>query len=164
MELRVSSIKNAEYDLQKTNNNVKVIIISSYDKDIKFILPENKLILNFEDTEIPSQNAFNLMLAKKIHDFINTIDFNKYKLYICCDSGESRSAAVACAILRKYKENENMIWKDYNYHPNILVYDILCKEFGLRNSKLRLKYKKYINKKALRDKINKSRIKNKKSS
>ena len=105
MELRVSSIKNAEYDLQKTNNNVKVIIISSYDKYIKFILPENKLILNFEDTEIPSQNAFNLMLAKKIHDFINTIDFNKYKLYICCDSGESRSAAVACAILRKYKEN-----------------------------------------------------------
>lgn len=104
------------------------------------------------------------MLAKKIHDFINTIDFNKYKLYICCDSGESRSATVACAILRKYKENENMIWKDYNYHPNILVYDILCKEFGLRNSKLRLKYKKYINKKALRDKINKSRIKNKKSS
>lgn len=47
MELRVSSIKNAEYDLQKTNNNVKVIIISSYDKDIKFILQENKLILNF---------------------------------------------------------------------------------------------------------------------
>ena len=35
----------------------------------------------------------------------------------------------------------------------ILVYSILCEELGLKNSKIRLKYKTYINNKALRKKI-----------
>ena len=158
MEIRVSSIRKTEEDLKKLNNtNVKVIIISSYNKDIEIIKSEDKLILNFDDITIKSQNSFNTLLANKIHKFVDNIDFNKYKLYVCCDSGESRSSAVAACILRKYKYNENLIWKDYNYHPNVYVYDVLCKEFGLKNSLLRLKYKKYINEKVLRKKIKSSK-------
>lgn len=61
--------------------------------------------------------------------------------------------------IRKYKLNEKVIWKNYNYKPNLLVYKILCDEFKLKNSKLRLKYMEYINSKSLKTQINKSRRK-----
>ena len=158
MDIIVSSIKKAKLDLEKVNiNNIKAIIISSYNNDIEKIPVENKLVLNFDDITYTSLSSFSFSIAKKIHDFIDEINDKKYNLYICCDSGESRSSAIAACILRKNGEDENKIWKDYNYHPNILVYDILCKEFGLYNTKLRLKYKKYINDSALRKKIRKQR-------
>lgn len=158
MEIRVGSIKRVEEDLkQLSTNNVKVIIVSSYDKDIESINNQDKLVLHFDDITYKSDSSFDMSIARKIHSFIDNIDFNKYKLYVCCDSGESRSSAIAASILRKYNEDENIIWKDYNYHPNILVYEIMCKEFGLKNSSLRLKYKKYINDKTLKNKIKKNR-------
>ena len=84
MEIRIGSIKKTEDDLKKINkNNVKLIIISSYDKDIESIKTEDKLVLNFDDITIKNQNAFNTMLAKRIHNFVDNIDFNKYKLYVC---------------------------------------------------------------------------------
>ena len=158
MDIIVSSIKKAKLDLEKVNtNNIKAIIVSSYNNDIEKIPVENKLVLNFDDITYASLSSFSFSIAKKIHDFINEIDDEKYKLYICCDSGVSRSSAIAACILRKNGEDENKIWKDCNYHPNILVYDTLCKEFGLYNTKLRLKYKKYINDRTLSKKIRKQR-------
>lgn len=161
MELRVTSIKKAKKDLINLNlHNIKAIIISSYDDDIEIIPKENKLLLNFHDINYQNQNSFNIELAQQIKVFVNNIDFQKYKIYICCDSGESRSSAIAACLLRKFKEDEDVIWKDSNYHPNILVYSILCDEFGLKNSKLRLKYKMYINEKALKNMIKKAKNSN----
>lgn len=154
MELRVTSIKEAKRSLNTLNlSNIKAIIISSYKDDIEKISSENKLLIEFDDLNYQCQNSFSKNLAKKIKKFIDKIDLDKNKIYVCCDSGESRSAAVAACILRKYGESENIIWKDASYHPNILVYSILCEELGLKNSKIRLKYKTYINNKALRKKI-----------
>ncbi|MGN1013090.1 MAG: hypothetical protein ACI4ON_04600 [Clostridia bacterium] len=154
MELRVTSIKEAKRNLKDLNlSNIKAIIISSYNDDIETISNENKLLIEFDDLNYQSQNSFNKNLAQKIKRFIDKIDFDKNKLYVCCDSGESRSSAVAACILRKYGEKENVIWKDACYHPNIFVYSILCKELGLKNSKIRLKYKTFINNKALQKKI-----------
>ena len=158
MEIRVLSIKKAIEDLKRINtSNIKIIIASSYDIDIDFISDNNKLILNFDDITTRNKTSFNKSFAKEIHSFINNIDFEKYKLYICCDSGISRSSAIAAAILRKYNEDENLIWKDYNYHPNILVYKILCDEFKLRNTEMRLRIKEKENIRALRRQINKAR-------
>ena len=155
MELRVTSIKEAKRNLRTLNlSNVKAIIISSYNDDIEIIPSKNTLLIEFDDLNYQSQNSFNKNLARKIKEFIDKIDFAKNKLYICCDSGESRSSAVAACILRKYGEDENVIWKDNSYHPNILVYRILCEELGLKNSRIRLRYKAYINNKALQNKIN----------
>ncbi len=158
MKIIISSIKKAKLDLKKINiNNIKAIIISSYNNDIEIIPIENKLVLNFDDITEISSSSFSPLIAKKIHSFIDKLDVKKDKLYICCDSGESRSPAIAACILRKNGENENQIWRNYNYHPNILVYKILCKEFGLHNTNLRLKYKKYINDFALKKKIKSSK-------
>ena len=78
-------------------------------------------------------------------------------MYVCCDSGVSRSSAIAAAILRKYNEDENIVWKDYNFKPNLFVYKTLCDEFNLNNNVLRLKHKENINKRVLKKKIMQSR-------
>ena len=50
MKIIISSIKKAKLDLKKINiNNIKAIIISSYNNDIEIIPIENKLVLNFDD-------------------------------------------------------------------------------------------------------------------
>lgn len=158
MKIRVLSIKQAKNELkEKDRKNVKLIIVSSYQNDIEDISNEDKLILNFDDTTIKNEKAFNSYMAKQIHEFVENIDFKQYILYVCCDSGISRSSAIAAVILRKYGEDEDIIWENYNYHPNLLVYEELCKEFGLSNSKVRLKKKEKINAKALKIQISKTR-------
>lgn len=158
MEIRVLSIKETKEELKnKDTSNIKIIIASSYDADIDFISESNKIVLNFDDTTIQNRNSFNLNFAKKIHSFMDNTDIKKHQIYICCDSGISRSSAIAAAILRKYNEDENIIWNNYNYHPNLLVYKILCDEFKLKNTKIGLKRREKININALNKQINKTR-------
>ena len=158
MIVNVSSIKKARAELKETNtDDVKLILASSYNGNIENVKEKNKLILQFDDVTTIGNNSFNKNIAGKINRFVKKVDFNKDKLYICCDSGVSRSSAIAAAILRKYKKNEDVIWKNYNYQPNILVYKVLCDEFNLINYNMRLKYKQHINKKALKRKIEESR-------
>ncbi len=159
MEVRVLSIKEAKEKVKQNNNTdyIKFIIATSYDNDIEEISETNKIILKFDDITNQNKNSFNADLAKKIHNFIAEINFEKYQLYICCDSGISRSSAIAAAIFRKYNEDENMIWEDHNFKPNLLVYEMLCNEFGLKNTSIELKRKEKINIKALRKQINKVR-------
>lgn len=158
MEIRVLSIKKAREELKGYDVNcVKVIITSSYEEDIKYIPQENKLRLQFDDVTKESSHAFNRSLAKEIHEFIDQIDFEKQSLYICCDSGVSRSSAIAAAILRKQKKNEDTIWENCNYHPNLLVYQKLCEEFGIGNTKWNLRRKEKINLQALKKQIKKAR-------
>ena len=158
MEIRVLSINKAKLDLRNLDTkNIKAIIASSYDNDIEDVDNSNKLIMHFDDIDANKPNSFNRQYAKKIHNFVEDIDFNKYKLYVCCDSGVSRSSAIAAAILRKYKENENIIWHDCNYQPNIYVYKTLCDEFQLKNSSFRLRHKEKVNRNELKKKIKESR-------
>lgn len=158
MKVLVLSIKEAKEKIKNSNTDyIKLIIATSYDDDIEKIAKNNKLILKFDDIINQNRNSFNANLAKKIHKFIDGINFEEYQLYICCDSGISRSSAIAAAILRKYNEDENVIWKDYNFKPNLLVYKILCDEFELKNTILGLRRKEKINIKALKKQIDKMR-------
>jgi predicted protein tyrosine phosphatase len=158
MDVKISSIKNAQTEFKNIDtDNIKVIIASSYEKNIESIKDENKLVLYFDDITTAGKNSFNRSIANKINTFVEKVDFSKDKLYICCDSGVSRSSAIAAAILRKYKRDENVIWKDYMYQPNIFVYKTLCDEFKLGNNYMRLRYKERLNKKALKRKIDESR-------
>lgn len=163
MKIQVLSIKQAKEELKNVDiSKIKLIIASSYENDIEFVSKENKLLLKFDDiNDIKSKNAFNMHLAKEIHNFINKIDSKKDYLYVCCDSGISRSSAIVAAILRKYNKNEDIIWKNCNYHPNLLVYEKLCAEFNLKNSKIRLRRKEKINANSLKRQINKTRNLNK---
>ena len=66
--------------------------------------------------------------AEKIANFVEN---NKNDLIIVhCDAGISRSSAVAAAILRHYTGNDDRIFDDYSYNPNMWVYFKVLKAFG----------------------------------
>ena len=104
------------------------------------------MILKFLDiTDARSNMAINEEQAKAVCDFAK----KAYKkgisdLYVCCDSGESRSAAVAAAITRFYSKGrsyrfiiakeEKKIWSNPAYHPNTYVYKMVCSAFSMRTS------------------------------
>ena len=75
---------------------------------------------------------------------------------LCCDSGESRSAAVAAAILRYWGDDEMTIWRNVHYHPNRLVYYLQCKMLNCSITKIRVlflsEYNKYLFRKQIRSK------------
>ncbi len=85
----------------------------------------------FEDVSNPSSaNVFSLANAQQICRFIDAHS-HAAKIFFCCDSGESRSAALAAATMHYLGQNEMLIWKNTQYHPNPLVYYIQSKAYGL---------------------------------
>lgn len=154
--IEIKAIKTLKYELKQeeiVGNNAFIICTSEENLTLDV---EPKIILNFDDITSDKSNSFSKKYAKIIKEFIQQLE-NVETLYVCCDYGVSRSAAIAAAISRFNKMNENDIWLNPKYCPNILVYKILCKELGLNNSKLRLKFKQYQNKLALKKAINKTR-------
>ena len=134
------------------------ILCSSYEIDVKKLEKfPNKLVLYFDDVCEVRNNAFNKDIATKIKLFVSNLSSEITDMYICCDSGESRSSAICAALMKLQKQDEMTIWKNPYYHPNILVYKLLCNELGIKVSRLGLMYREYINKNALRKKINKNR-------
>ena len=75
---------------------------------------------------------------------------DKADIYICCDSGESRSTAIAAALMRLYNQSDKIIWNNPHFHPNLLVYELMCKSMRLNCSKLRLWYNKKVSDYALK--------------
>lgn len=128
-----------------------VILCSSYEIDVKKLEKfPNKLVLYFDDVCEVRSNAFNKEIATKIKLFVSSILNEITDMYICCDGGESRSSAICAALMKFQKQDEMTIWKNPYYHPNVLVYKLLCMELGIRISKCNLRYKEYVNRNALR--------------
>ncbi len=109
------------------------------------------------DTELKYKPfSFDYREAMAVKDFLEKeSDFGR--IYVCCDSGESRSTAMAAAIMKYYGKSDRKIWTNPNYHPNLLVYEEQLYAFGIKVSKLKLKYLKYINNRALKKAIGKQR-------
>ncbi len=85
---------------------------------------DNVLCLEFLDTEEPGHPyRFKPEYALKILDFISGSDAED--IFICCDSGESRSTAITAALVEMEGGDSSYIWEDKNYHPNKLVYDVM---------------------------------------
>lgn len=78
-------------------------------------------------------NLMTNQMANEIVDYFARIPETCQKLYICCDAGESRSAAIAAAFLRCSGEDDiRHIWRKAKYHPNIHVYRTMCRALGVR--------------------------------
>lgn len=157
MSINICSIKKLKYILKNESiTNIKAILVSSND-DIEEITNDNKLVLHFDDVVELNDKSIKIEDAKAIKQFIESINIKDNSVYVCCDSGESRSAAIAAVLYRLNGFDEDEIWENPIYHPNILVYKTLCDEFRLKNTKFRLWYKQYINNKALKNKIKEAR-------
>ena len=60
--------------------------------------------------------------AKEIADFYKYIS-DYVEIIICqCEHGQSRSAAIACAIMEYRNKNGIEIFASYNYYPNKTVF------------------------------------------
>ena len=85
-------------------------------------LPSNVLRLDFRDTVDPNDPAaFSPHLAAEVATFLRRPDARP-ELFVCCDCGVSRSAALAAAIRCADGDDDLSIWRDQNYMPNPLVY------------------------------------------
>jgi len=135
------------------------ILMSSYDIDEEKVGIVTHLSMQFDDVSTNVKNSFNTKKAQQIKKFLeeNVSNAKNKELYVCCDYGESRSAAVAAAICRYYKQSDYAIWNNPKYHPNPLVYKILCKELGVKLLAFEVKYKIRRNKQSLSRAINLSK-------
>ncbi|MBE7018235.1 MAG: hypothetical protein E7420_08865 [Ruminococcaceae bacterium] len=139
-------------------SEVAVIAVSSYE------IKKEKLAgfyachcMNFADiANADHPSAFNAYAAAETANFIKALPENLDTLFACCDSGESRSAAMAAAIMRFLHLDEMRIWTFPGYHPNKLVYLLLCEALGVSVSPEEAEKKSEISSKALKKAINKN--------
>lgn len=93
-------------------------------------LPANVLTLEFRDTVAETApGAFSPQLAARTAAFLRRPEARP-ELFVCCDCGVSRSAALAAAILRAEGGDEFTVWQDPHYLPNPLVYRLMCAALG----------------------------------
>lgn len=116
------------------------------------LFSDNFCALTFADvTEPDSHNAMQDGHAALIRDYLLGLNTSITDLYICCDSGESRSPAIAAAILTVSGLSDDIIWKNPFYSPNTLVYKRVCNAFGVDIPEEDLIRKKRVNEQAYRD-------------
>ena len=154
MKIEIHPLKWLYYNLNKDVKSVAVIMSSYEVRENKLDGLQAKLILSFNDiTDRKNPSAFNEDLARQICDFISDIPEDAEVLYVCCDSGESRSSAVTAAILRYSGADDMKIWKNPAFHPNPLVYELMCQAFGIVLTDGEVQKKVEINNNALSEKI-----------
>lgn len=77
--------------------------------------------VSFADvTDESRPDAFRMEQAMNIRAFLDE-QKDATELYFCCDSGESRSTALAAAWMHYSEQDEMRIRKNIKYHPNELV-------------------------------------------
>lgn len=108
-------------------------------------LPSNVLRLDFRDTvDSNDPAAFSPHLAAEVATFLRRPDARP-ELFVCCDCGVSRSAALAAAIRCADGGSDFSIWDDPNYMPNPLVYRLMREALGLGVSEQELKERLNLN-------------------
>jgi len=139
-------------------SDVAVIAVSSYDiRSDKISVFGKRFCMSFADTaDQKHASAFHADIANEMAAFISSLPQTLDTLFVCCDSGESRSAAMAAAIMRYNGLDEQKVWQNPHYHPNPLVYSLLCEALGVPVSQAELQAKIRMSEKALSDAINRS--------
>lgn len=131
--------------------DVAAIIISSDEVDTDRLGNLGRyVVLRFADTEEDRDDAISLDDANVICNFVKALPDDLDTLFVCCDSGESRSSAVAAAISRRLGFDEWEIWEKPQYHPNGLVYKTICKGFGIPLISRDIEIRKEINRNAFK--------------
>lgn len=101
------------------------------------------------------ERSFSQSDAAAFADFLKRLETGIDTLYCCCDAGESRSPAVAAAVMRYLGMDDMAVWRNPHYHPNMLVFAMLMDAFDLPISDEEKDLLLYTNQKAFRDAIRK---------
>ena len=128
------------------------IISSASEIDIEKVQCIPYVFRQYEDLdyECPGR-SFSKTDAGAFADFIKNLEADV--LYCCCDAGQSRSPAVAAAVMRYFGLDDMQIWENPHYHPNMLVFEMLAGALGAAVSDEEKDFRFYTNQKAFRDAI-----------
>lgn len=161
MEIRTASLKELYQILQEPvqGERTAALLCSSYPIREDVIVGKVEwLALRFDDTAIPrGPDSFTHQMGEDVRRFWDGLQGRTQTLYVCCDSGESRSAAIAAAILRRMGENDKPIWRNPRFHPNPLVYRVQCEAFGVGISTLGLRFRIWVNHREFRRAVRKGK-------
>lgn len=147
----------ADMEYEDMTEDIAAVFATSYDMDIYPNL-EKYICIGFDDiTDKRDPSAFTPVIAERIKSFVLSLE-GVSDLFFCCDMGQSRSAALACAFMRYYGYDEMQVWSDADCHPNMLVYSVMCEALDLPCDDEMQEYLSKINKEALTDKIRKARL------
>ena len=137
----VCSLDNLEERLNKDIDKKALISFSDYpwtQVNIPKSIPTFQLsLLDLEFEQIDKDAEVWFSQAKSMADFID--EWYKKGYHFICESiyVDSRSPAVAAAILEHYEGQGIDIFSDFRYHPNQMIYVTLMKALaekdGLRN-------------------------------
>ena len=132
--LSVKVLSSDSFDLPK--EEYAMIVLSEDEQNPAFDLCEKSqfLRLSFEDVGESNPNACSSSDAEKALAFLATLPDTVTDLYICCDYGESRSPAVAAAVLLASGRKDQAVWENPYYHPNAFVFRTFCQTFGVSMS------------------------------
>ncbi len=164
MDIKIASIKKLKYILKDIDcSSTGAVLCSSYPIQKEWFQKLYSFIsFEFDDVLKSSGSAFNNNIANDIKNYVENVSRKIETLYICCDSGESRSSALAAATIKYMNGNDDEIWNNPLYHPNPLVYKIQCNAYGINVSEFKVRRLVRANNLALKKAIKKSAIKNKK--
>lgn len=105
--------------------NAVAILSSSYSvQEAKIPIPHITEIYDDVDREIPGR-SLSTAAAHRIANFIKGVDPHVKTVYVCCDSGMSRSSAIAAVVHRFYGISDSAIWGSPHYHPNPFVFRLV---------------------------------------
>ena len=124
----ISPIRAVLNELEDTTAD---FILCSSEMVVKTANRKNVLFLSFFDTEEDNPSmSFQYTDAEEIVSFLSRADANT-DLFICCDSGESRSSAIAASLKLAVGKTGRDIWDSTDYHPNKLVFGKMCRALAL---------------------------------
>ena len=116
---------------QAEHPHTVAVLCSSYGvREARIPVPHILEIFDDVDREIPGR-SLSAGAAQRIAHFVKNIGPEAEVVYVCCDSGVSRSSAVAAAVCRYFGISDSPIWENPQYQPNPLVFRILCENLGL---------------------------------
>ena len=134
--IHIYPIKGLNEDMLAQYEFPALILCSSrVSRLVKALFADNFCVVSFLDTiDVNDEGAIQPQHADTIISFIYSLDSSTTKitdLFICCDGGDSRSPAIAAAILRLLGKDDRVVWENPFYTPNILVYYRMCRAFGI---------------------------------
>ncbi|MBQ9968293.1 MAG: hypothetical protein IJO88_06190 [Oscillospiraceae bacterium] len=118
---------------------------------------DDTLILDVHDTlNARDPKVFTEEHGRQVLAFLQR-NKNAGRICVSCDSGQSRSTAMAAAIVRYFGGDDLFIWEDPRYHPNTVVYRRQLAAFGMDISTEELARLRRLSDEALSAAIRKSR-------
>ncbi len=115
------------------------------------------IIAHYDDVDMDGPRALSQKQASEFADFVKNLGPEIKHLYICCDAGESRSAAIAAATARYFGLDDDWIWSSPKYHPNMFCFERMIQAYGLTISDGEMDCLIHKNITAFRDAINRAR-------